>query len=99
MLDTGFYSLPVVGLTAIFTGMVLALQSYTGFSRFSADGAIPNIVVVSVTRERGPVLDGLIVAGRVGAAITAEIGTTRVTEQIDALATLATNPFKPTLPR
>jgi len=94
MLEIGYYSLPVVGLTAIFTGMVLALQSYTGFSRFSAESAIPNIVVVSMTRELGPVLAGLMVAGRVGAAIAAEIGTMRVTEQIDALVTLSTNPFK-----
>ncbi|MEJ1994167.1 MAG: ABC transporter permease [Limibacillus sp.] len=94
MLDIGYYSLPVVGLTAIFTGMVLALQSYTGFARFSAESAIPNVVVVSITRELGPVLAGLMVAGRVGAALAAEIGTMRVTEQIDALSTLATNPFK-----
>jgi phospholipid/cholesterol/gamma-HCH transport system permease protein len=94
LLDIGYYSLPVVGLTAIFTGMVLALQTYTGFARFSAESAIPNVVVVSITRELGPVLAGLMVAGRVGAAIAAEIGTMRVTEQIDALTTLATNPFK-----
>jgi phospholipid/cholesterol/gamma-HCH transport system permease protein len=92
--EIGYYSLPVVGLTAIFTGMVLALQSYTGFSRFSAESAIPNVVAISITRELGPVLAGLMVAGRVGAAIAAEIGTMRVTEQIDALSTLATNPFK-----
>ena len=94
MLEIGYYSLPVVGLTAIFTGMVLALQSYTGFARFSAESAIPNVVVVSLTRELGPVLAGLMVAGRVGAAMAAEIGTMRVTEQIDALTTLSTNPFK-----
>ena len=94
MLEIGYYSLPVVGLTAIFTGMVLALQSYTGFARFSAESAIPNVVVVSLTRELGPVLAGLMVAGRVGAAIAAEIGTMRVTEQIDALTTLSTDPFK-----
>lgn len=94
MIEIGYYSLPVVGLTAIFTGMVLALQSYTGFARFSAESAIPNVVVVSITRELGPVLAGLMVAGRVGAAMAAEIGTMRVTEQIDALDTLATNPFK-----
>src|SRR5881394_2411234 len=69
MIEIGFYSLPVVGLTAIFTGMVLALQSYTGFARFSAESAIPNVVVVSLTRELGPVLASLMVAGRVGAAI------------------------------
>ena len=94
MIEIGYYSLPVVGLTAIFTGMVLALQSYTGFSRFSAESAIPNVVIISITRELGPVLAGLMVAGRVGAAMAAEIGTMRVTEQIDALDTLATNPFK-----
>ncbi len=94
MIEIGYYSLPVVGLTAIFTGMVLALQSYTGFARFSAESAVPNVVVISITRELGPVLAGLMVAGRVGAAMAAEIGTMRVTEQIDALNTLATNPFK-----
>jgi phospholipid/cholesterol/gamma-HCH transport system permease protein len=94
MLEMGYFSLPVVGLTAIFTGMVLALQSYTGFSRFEAQSAIPTIVVLSMTRELGPVLAGLMVAGRVGAAIAAELGTMRVTEQIDALTTLATDPFR-----
>jgi len=94
MIEIGYYSLPVVGLTAIFTGMVLALQSYTGFARFSAESAIPNVVIVSITRELGPGLAGLMVAGRVGAAMAAEIGTMRVPEQIDALDTLATNPFK-----
>ena len=94
LVEIGFYSLPVVGMTAIFTGMVLALQSYTGFARFSAESAIPNVVVVSITRELGPVLAGLIVAGRVGSAMAAEIGTMRVTEQIDALWALSTNPFR-----
>lgn len=94
MLDIGFYSLPVVGLTAIFTGMVLALQSYTGFSRFEAGSAIPTIVVLSMTRELGPVLAGLMVAGRVGASMAAELGTMRVTEQIDALSTLSTDPYR-----
>lgn len=94
MLDIGYFSLPVVGLTAIFAGMVLALQSYTGFARFSAEGAIANVVVLSITRELGPVLAGLMVAGRIGASLAAEIGTMRVTEQIDALTTLSTNPMK-----
>ena len=94
MIEIGFYSLPVVGLTAIFAGMVLALQSYTGFSRFSAEGAVANVVVLSITRELGPVLAGLMVAGRIGASLAAEIGTMRVTEQIDALTTLSTNPMK-----
>ncbi len=94
ILQIGYFSLPVVGLTAIFTGMVLALQSYTGFSRFEAESAVAAIVVLSITRELGPVLAGLMVAGRVGAAIAAEIGTMRVTEQIDALTTLSTNPYR-----
>jgi len=94
LVDMGYFSLPVVALTAIFTGMVLALQSYTGFSRYSAQSAIPNIVVLSITRELGPVLAGLMVAGRVGAAMAAELGTMRVTDQIDALSTLSTNPMK-----
>src|SRR5882724_1320652 len=94
MIDIGYYSLPVVGLTAIFTGMVLALQTYTGFSRFAAENAIANVVVLSVTRELGPVIAGLMVAGRIGAAIAAEIGTMRVTDQIDALTTLSTNPYR-----
>ena len=94
MIDIGYYSLPVVGLTAIFTGMVLALQSYTGFSRFEAESAVATIVVLSVTRELGPVLAGLMVAGRVGASMAAELGTMRVTEQIDALSTLSTDPFR-----
>ncbi|MEA2741192.1 MAG: phospholipid/cholesterol/gamma-HCH transport system permease protein, partial [Acetobacteraceae bacterium] len=94
LLEIGYFSLPVVALTAVFTGMVLALQSYTGFARFSAQGAVANLVVLSVTRELGPVLAGLMVAGRVGAAMAAELGTMRVTDQIDALSTLSTNPMK-----
>jgi phospholipid/cholesterol/gamma-HCH transport system permease protein len=94
MIEIGYYSLPVVGMTAVFTGMVLALQTYTGFSRFNAETAIPNVVVLSICRELGPVLAGLMVAGRIGAAMAAELGTMRVTEQIDALVTLSTNPFK-----
>src|SRR5687768_13888751 len=94
MLEIGYFSLPVVGLTAIFTGIVLALQSHSGFARFNAESAVATVVVLSITRELGPVLAGLMVAGRIGAAIAAEIGTMRVTEQIDALATLATNPYK-----
>lgn len=90
----GFYSLPVVAMTAFFSGAVLALQSYTGFSRFSAESSIATVVVLSITRELGPVLAGLMVAGRVGASIAAEIATMRVTEQIDALYTLSTDPIK-----
>ncbi|MDI9348899.1 MAG: ABC transporter permease [Candidatus Symbiobacter sp.] len=94
LVEIGFYSLPVVGLTALFTGMVLALQSYTGFSRFNAESAIANVVALSMVRELGPVLAGLMVAGRVGAAMAAELGTMRVTEQIDAMQTLSTHPIK-----
>ncbi len=95
-MDIGYYCLPVVGLTTLFSGMVLALQSYTGFSRYAAgaESAIANIVVISITRELGPVMAGLMVAGRIGASIAAEIGTMRVTEQIDALTTLSTHPYK-----
>ena len=90
----GYFSLPVVGLTAFFTGAVLCLQIYIGGSRYGAEAFVPQIVVLGITRELGPVIAGLMVAGRVSAAIAAEIGTMRVTEQIDALTTLATNPFK-----
>ena len=86
-------SIPIIALTGIFSGMVLALQSYTGFSRFSAESAIPNIFVLTLTRELGPVLTGLMISARVGSAIAAEIATMRVTEQIDALKTLNTNYF------
>jgi phospholipid/cholesterol/gamma-HCH transport system permease protein len=92
--EVAWFSLPVVALTAIFTGMVLALQSYTGFARFNAQSAVASVVVISLTRELGPVLAALMVAGRIGAAFAAEIGTMRVTDQIDALTTLSTNPMK-----
>ena len=94
VLYIGYFSLPVVGLTALFTGMVLALQSYTGFSRFNAQSAVATVVVLSMTRELGPVIASLMVAGRVGAAMAAEIGTMRVTEQVDALTTLSTDPLR-----
>ena len=94
MIDIGYYSLPVVGMTTLFAGMALGLQTYAGFSRFSAEDAIAKVVALGITRELGPVLAGLMVAGRIGAAMAAELGTMRVTEQIDALDTLSTNPFK-----
>ncbi|MDR0631961.1 MAG: ABC transporter permease [Holosporaceae bacterium] len=90
----GFYSLPIVGLTAVFAGMVLALQTHVGFTRFNAEGAVASVVVISITRELGPVFAGLMVAGRVSSAIAAEIGSMRVSEQIDALMTLRVDPFK-----
>src|ERR1700712_1627944 len=90
----GYFSLPVVGLTAFFTGGALAVQIYLGGNRYGAEAIVPQIVVLGITRELGPVIAGLMVAGRVAAAIAAEIGTMKVTEQIDALTTLATNPIK-----
>ena len=94
MEQIGVNSVPVVLTTAISTGMVLALQSYTGFKRFGAESLIGAVVSLSMTRELGPVLTGLMVAGRAGAAMAAELGTMRVTEQIDALYTMATNPMQ-----
>ena len=94
MLKIGYFSLPVVGLTAFFTGGALALQIFKGSSSVTAAQLVPDIVALGITRELGPVLAGLMVAGRVGASIAAELGTMKVTEQIDALVTLATNPFK-----
>jgi len=92
--EVGIKSIPVVLITGAFTGMVLALQSYTGFKRFNAEAFVGTVVALSMTRELGPVLSGLMVSGRVGAAMAAELGTMQVTEQIDALYTLATNPIK-----
>jgi phospholipid/cholesterol/gamma-HCH transport system permease protein len=94
MEEVGVRSVPVVLVTAAFTGMVLALQSYTGFQRFGATSFVGTVVALSMTRELGPVFTGLMVSGRVGASIAAELGTMKVTEQIDALVTLATNPVK-----
>src|SRR3984957_19302871 len=94
LMRIGYYSLPVVGLTALSTGAVLALQIYLGGNRYGAESIVPQIVVLGITRELGPVIAGLMVAGRVAAAIAAEIGTMKVTEQIDALTTLSTNPIK-----
>jgi phospholipid/cholesterol/gamma-HCH transport system permease protein len=94
MEEVGVRSFPVVVITAAFTGMVLALQSFTGFKRFNAESMVGTVVALSMTRELGPVLTGLMVSGRVGSAMAAELGTMKVTEQIDALYTLATNPIK-----
>mgnify|MGYP001220694917 CR=1 FL=1 len=90
----GFMSLPVVGLTAFFTGGALALQIFEGGSRFNAESVVPSIVAIGMVRELGPVLGGLMVAGRVSASMAAEIGTMRVTEQLDALKTLSTDPIR-----
>jgi phospholipid/cholesterol/gamma-HCH transport system permease protein len=100
LIHIGWLSLPVVGMTALFTGGALALQIYAGGSRFNAETVVPSIVAIGLTRELGPVLGGLMVAARVASSIAAEIGTMKVTEQIDALTTLSTNPMKYlTLPR
>lgn len=89
-----------MGLTALFTGGALALQIYAGGSRFNAEAVVPSIVAIGMVRELGPVLGGLMVAARVASSIAAEIGTMKVTEQIDALVTLSTDPMKYlTLPR
>lgn len=94
MVEIGVNSLPVVIITATFTGMVMALQSYISFKRFGAESFVGTSVALSMTRELGPVLTAIMVTGRAGAAMAAEIGTMRVTEQIDALETLAINPVK-----
>ncbi len=100
LIQIGWLSLPVVGMTALFTGGALALQIYAGGARFNAETVVPSIVAIGLTRELGPVLGGLMVAARVASSIAAEIGTMKVTEQIDALTTLSTNPMKYlTLPR
>jgi phospholipid/cholesterol/gamma-HCH transport system permease protein len=94
LLQIGWLSLPVVGLTAIFTGAALAQQIYVGGSRLNAQSTVPAIVVIGIVRELGPVLLGLMVAGRVSSAMAAELGTMRVTEQLDAMATLRTDPYR-----
>ncbi len=94
LLTIGYFSLPVVGLTAVFTGAALALQIFEGGSRFNAESVVPSIVAIGMVRELGPVLGGLMVAGRVASSVAAELGTMKVTEQIDALVTLSTNPVK-----
>ncbi len=93
-LNVGYLSLPVVGLTALFTGGALALQIYAGGARFNAEAVVPQIVAIGMVRELGPVLVGLMIAARVTSSIAAEIATMRVTEQIDALVTLSTHPVK-----
>ncbi len=94
LLQIGWYSLPVGGMTALFTGGALALQIYSGGARFNAETVVPSIVAIGMARELGPVLGGLMVAARVASSIAAEVGTMKVTEQIDALSTLSTNPIK-----
>lgn len=92
MIRVGVDSLPVVFLTTMFTGMVMALQTFTGFQRVHAENFVGSVVALAMLRELSPVLVGLMVTGRVGSSMAAEIGTMRVTEQIDALSALATDP-------
>ncbi len=92
LLFVGVGSQLVVAITGAFTGMVLCAQTFFQFHKVQMDTATLAVVSVSMCSELGPVLTGLIVAGRVGAAMAAELGTMRVTEQIDALRTLATHP-------
>jgi len=93
MVKVGVTSTPVVLLTALFTGMVLALQTFTVLKRFSAESYVGTLVALSMVRELSPVLTSLIVAGRAGSAMGAELGSMRVTEQIDALEVMATDPI------
>lgn len=90
----GFHSIFVVGLTGLFTGMVLALQTYYAFSMFSAESLVGATVALSMTRELGPVITALMVTGRAGSSIAAELGTMRVTEQVDALTVMAISPVQ-----
>jgi len=90
----GVESLFVVILTGTFTGMVLALQSFNALKRFGAESLVAPTVALSMARELGPVLTGLMVTGRAGSAMATELGTMRVSEQIDALVTMAVNPIK-----
>ncbi|HEV2916923.1 MAG TPA: ABC transporter permease [Candidatus Babeliales bacterium] len=92
--NIGVNSLGIVVLTGAFTGMVFALQSYIGFQRVGGEQFIGAIVALGMVRELGPVLTGLMVTGRAGSAIAAEIGTMRITEQLDALRTLRINTFQ-----
>ena len=94
MVRVGVDSIPVVFLTTLFTGMVMALQTFNGFARFHAESLVGSVVALSLTRELAPVLTALMVTGRVGSAMAAELGTMRVTEQIDALTALGTEPVQ-----
>lgn len=94
LVTVGFYSLPIVALTALFAGMIIALQCYVGFTRFNAEGAVATVVVICITRELAPVFVGLMVAAQVGSAMSAELSSMKVSDQIDALRTLGVSPFK-----
>jgi len=94
LIAVGYFSLPVIGMTALFTGAAIAQQIFVGGSRFNAASTVPAVTVIALVRELGPVMAGLVMAGRVASAMAAELGTMRVTEQIDALTTLRTDPVR-----
>ncbi len=94
VLAIGYFSVPVVGLVVLFTGAALALNIYVGGGRFNAEQIMPQVVALGIVRELGPVLAAVMLAGRVSAGIAAEIGAMRATEQIDALQTLSTDPYR-----
>jgi len=94
MVRLGVDSIPVVVLTSLFTGAVLALQTYNGFRRVHAENFVGSVVALAMLRELAPVLVALMVTGRVGSSMAAEIGTMRVTEQLDALKALAVDPIQ-----
>jgi phospholipid/cholesterol/gamma-HCH transport system permease protein len=93
-IDIGMRSVPVIAMSSFFMGSVFVMQTYIGLSRFNAETALAEASVVAITRELGPLLVGLVLSGRVGASIAAEVSTMKVTEQIDALVTLRTSPIK-----
>ncbi|TVS95187.1 ABC transporter permease, partial [Wolbachia pipientis] len=94
IIEIGFFSLPIVGLTGVFIGAAIVLQSSLSDSLINQEQIIPKLVTITIIKELGPVLISLIMVGKVGSSIAAEIGTMRITEQIDALTTLNINPFK-----
>lgn len=92
--DVGVSSLPVIGLTGLVTGMVLALQASISLEKFGGTSLLPNTITATMVREMGPIMGSLMVAGRVGAGITSQIGSMKVTSQIDAMLALGTDPIK-----
>ncbi|NLX05707.1 MAG: ABC transporter permease [Phycisphaerae bacterium] len=92
--EIGARSVPIVGITGLFVGMVLAVQTVVQFEAVGLENYLGSVINLSVVRELGPVLAGVMLAGRVGGAMTAELGTMNVTEQIDALRSMGTNPIR-----
>src|SRR5271157_6193490 len=90
----GVKSVLIILLTAAFTGMVIGLQGYYTLKKYGSEGALGSMVALSLIREMGPVLTGIMVSARAGSAVTAEIGIMRITEQLDALDTMAVNPMQ-----